>query len=397
MGARRQRRHNVSAREMINPLNYLGQHVLFLPWRVHLAICLVLLFWRKDHTAAVSWLGAMIALRLVLLYFYVCYSFVRWIAGAVLRAWRGAYHFLFHFLPFAPSREATLRERHAAVKKVIMIEGLICAGKTTIVSRLRRCPNIVVYDEAVPQDVLRRFNESGDGTEIQEVMGRRRRKNAAESIELVRQGERAVVHDRSLVGCRAFALWNFVAGSLTYEALARYLDLANGKVADDFARIGRAEVVVLYLPVPVRVALGRLRQRAGPDQATPEKYMLGVSLMHALVLVSLLKTSDSVSVLFYTSDDADGPVADGECVCRHLRRATKTHNDYANVEALMKFDGRLELSELERARLDYAATKLLELSPIPHNLIYEIDWTRWLFGHVRYVSAPDKGDIHAFA
>lgn len=381
---------------MINPLDYLGRHVLFLPWRVHLAICLVLLFWRKDHTAAVSWLGAMIALRLVLLYFYVCYSFVRWIAGAILRAWRGAYRFLFHFLPLAPSREATLREQHAAVKKVIMIEGLICAGKTTIVSHLRQCPNIVVYDEAVPQDVLRRFNESGDGTEIQEVMGRRRRKNAAESVELVRQGERAVVHDRSLVGCRAFALWNYVAGSLTREALERYLSLANASVADDFARLGRAEVVVLYLPVSVQVALDRLRKRAGPDQDTSEKYMLGVSLMHTLVLTSLLKARTNVSVLFYTSDGVDDLAADGECACQHLRRATKAHNFRYIFNALKKFDGVLELSELERTRLAYVVTELLKIE-FSYDRICEQVWTYSLFTNVGSASTRREDGTHSFA
>lgn len=378
----------------MNPLSYFGRYVLFLPWRLHLLIVIVLLFWRKDHTGAVSWLGGAIVLRIIVLYFWACWWLVRSFVTLNWRAWRRFYHFLFSFLPLetspppaVPVAPALAAERHALTKRIVMLEGLICAGKTTVALHLARCPLVVVKEEAVPDAVLRRFNESHEGTEIQMVMGARRRVHAAESAALITMSPCGVVHDRSLVGCRAFALWNYVQGSLSRAALDAYMALAGRKISDDFGGI-RAPITLLYMPLPVSEALARLRRRAGPDQGTTEQYMLGVSLMHALVIRALLRVPAlDVTVQLYSShgtqEEEDASQRRGEaavCACQHLKRAGTRAAEIRGLAELRNYDGTLHLNAD-----DGAAERLAEVVDelgLPRDklgMCVERRWTAELF------------------
>jgi len=375
MGARA--RANQAVQLMKSLVSYFTSHVFFLPWKLHLAIIIVLLFWRKDTTLAASWVGAMLSLRFIALYLWVCWAFVRASARWTWRAWLATYHFLFRFLPLSEA-EIDLIQQHALLGRVVMIEGIICAGKSTIVSHLRQCPRIGVYDESVPPEVLARFNESGDGTEIQLVMGERRRAQASNSLMRVSRAPRSVgaLHDRSLVGCRAFALWNFIAGSLSREALDAYLALAKRDVVEDFDVVER-RATVLYIAVPVRMALKRLALRPGPDQGTSEKYMLGVSLMHAAVLASLLRPAalnkHQVVVRFYTSH-----VVERSCACQHLNCASATI-----VYAHEQFDGQLVLTDEERGRAQFVFSNLLQLETVAKCEYVERAWTAELEHNVK--------------
>jgi len=345
--------------------------VFFLPWKLHVLIVtsILLVFGTKESGA---YLVTVFVLRVALLYYWLLFSLAGGSARTLLSIWRRAINFLFYFTPLGAEVPLPGAEKqHAVLRSIALYEGNICAGKTTMIRALATCARTVVHEENVPIDVLRRFNQSHDGVEIQMIMGRQRAESLYRSASKFASahGITTIAHDRSVLGCRAFALWNYVSGTLPRDALLKYFTLVGTDVAGLLRQID-APIVVYYLPVPAEICFARLRNRPGVDQSTTARYLLGVSLMHTLVITALLRDRPrNVSVVLTSSDAVTQPLSDNVCVCSHHTTSTV---------ALDTFIGSLAFTPIEHARLTEVLVKWLRIPDMLPYCLSEREWTEHL-------------------
>ena len=362
------------------------KNVLFVSWRAHVAICVGVFLAYRTFSAVGTYIAALVTLRFMTLWVWLVWRLIAWSLRMHAALWRGVWNFLFRFIPWddvvplAPAQAPASKREEASPIDALMskhtiyvLEGNICAGKTRLANWLDKCRNVQVHFENVPEDVLERFNKTQDGVEIQRVMGRMRCASLRDSVI----GRATThVHDRSVIGCRAFAYWNYVLGNLSRRTLTDYLAECGGPLlrdADWFdRRSAPAQIRVVYLPLPVATSLERLAQRPGVDQRTSERYLLGVSLMHALVLYSFarhrsdsfrfaLSSSDIVGDMSRAAEAICGSAGDctGRCRLALLEQAC-AHDWYAIN--LLEYKGHLALSPDELGRLSELGDGELELS-----------------------------------
>jgi deoxyadenosine/deoxycytidine kinase len=356
------------------------------------------LLWNPEWWTIPTYVALVITLRFSFLYFYVVYAFARWAFGAVFRSLYQIYYFAFRFMPTNASTAERMAETHALVGRLVLLEGNIAVGKTTIVNALARCPIGEIVNEGIPQDMLADFNRTKDGNAFQLRLGAKRiaditrcaaqlsmtSKHTAALVSEVKS-QRFII-DRSVIGCRAFALYNYVTGGLSAATLGTYMIISAAELKRFFDdQLHQVPVVVFYLPVPARVSKERLMKRTGPDQDTSLQYLLGVSLMHALVLIHLLRaTPRSVRVLLYDSTSMLGADPPGACVCQRLKSASTVaeaalRTTLPNTEP---FDGRLDLNLAERDRLAQVVRDYLFMPPDLVDCVNERKWIETLFAEI---------------
>lgn len=184
--------------------------------------------------------------------------------------------------------------------KRVMIEGNICASKTTVCKALQTYvrARVTCVPENVHHTLLEAFNKdpAAYGFTFQLVMRERR---DAVIKHVMRRQQREVdflIVDRSLLGDWAFALWNYMTGSVTTDQMEIYRD-AYGRtpcasftdaINDVLETEDDGMMIICLLCTPAGECYKRLAERNGVDQETPLDYLLGVSMTHYMVLVSLM-------------------------------------------------------------------------------------------------------------
>jgi len=206
----------------------------------------------------------------------------------------------------------------------------------------------------VPASLLEEFQRAPQktATRFQLTMDAARR--AAWNRTLQSGAAPLVVHDRALLGSRAFAAWNYVCGSLTraeYDTcLATEGDAPLYDTLASAASALRQPVLVVLFATPVAVCRERVASRDDSDRATPLRYLAGLSLMHALLLEHALRQQREAggsALLRVVCGSGDEPQASSRCLCATLGR-TATPRTYITAE---RHATALALSEAEAARM----------------------------------------------
>lgn len=167
-----------------------------------------------------------------------------------------------------------------------MVEGPIGAGKTTLVTKVAASfEHARAVHEHVPSALLEAFYNDGKryGFALQLLQyGYRRATLAAATAS--RGTNDLVVLDRSILGDRAFALWNAAVGHLTAEDWALYCETTGANVAEALARAGAdaTNTAILYLHDPTETCSARQQRRDTGD--IDVAYMDGIAAAYLVVL-----------------------------------------------------------------------------------------------------------------
>jgi deoxyadenosine/deoxycytidine kinase len=369
---------------------YPHRHPWFLTPLQHGVLLFALLTWNPNWRVVLIYAALVIVARFTLLYFWVLWTFIRLTFVIVVEGLQNIFYFLFRFMPTDSNTAERMVEQHVLVGKLCLLEGNIAVGKTTVVRELAKCPVGEIIQEGIPQDMLADFNRTHDGNAFQLRLGVKRITDivrcatelavcTANPARMVNElGSHRKIVDRSIIGCRAFAFYNYVIGNLSGTTLDTYLMLSSAELKQFFEeKMNGVKVVVLYMPVPAHVCKERLMKRTGPDQGTTEQYLLGISLMHALVLINLLRSHPrSVRVLLYESSASSDYSVRG-CVCQRLKKATLLGP--STLAPLENFSGVLDLNLAERERLEKVMRDYLTLAPKSVDCINERKWIETLY------------------
>lgn len=177
---------------------------------------------------------------------------------------------------------------------VVMTEGNICAGKSTLCRAAERAQpaNAVQKPEQLHESLHAVFVDDGKqfAFAFQIAMCERRRALLAYEPKLTKKPYLFV--DRSMLGDFAFLLWNFIAGSVTVDQLAVYRKEYGDNPREILKKLcsitDYANYVVCMVCTPATECRKRLDKRFGVDQGTGIDYLAGVSVAHYMCLASLL-------------------------------------------------------------------------------------------------------------
>lgn len=179
---------------------------------------------------------------------------------------------------------------------VVMIEGNICAGKTTTGTQLmqlhRDDGELYFHRELMPNALHKQFvnNPVLFGYTLQLVM--RERRDAC--LQQNRFPERYILLDRSILGDFAFLLWNYIEGHISAEDYGAYgIDYGVHPAASMLKLMLTAvDYKVCLIVTPARTCFERLKKRPGNDQQTLLRYMRGISIAHYICFLNLLSDAD---------------------------------------------------------------------------------------------------------
>lgn len=187
---------------------------------------------------------------------------------------------------------------------IVMIEGPICAGKTTL------CKNGVNYltgeFRVVPEDVHASLHAAfveqpaKYGFTLQMVMRERRdavlatqRVNTPVSNKL----EQCIVAvDRSVIGDFAFLLWNYIEGSISDEELQVYCNQYGSTPVDSLKLQPHVKYAIAMVFSGSNKCHERLAQRVGVDQGAPLHYLQGLEIAHAMCAANVIRAHTNVAV-----------------------------------------------------------------------------------------------------
>jgi len=315
--------------------------MLFFSLRTHVVVVVALLIWRGDGQAALGYVALLLLARALQLLGRALHAFGRsyWVA----LCWTGA----------SLRRVALARERcaHCVDARVAWLEGPIAAGKTTAAA----AHDGPVESECVPPALLAEFQRDAKATAalFQLTMDARRR--AAWLRTLCRPSTGTlVVHDRALLGSRAFAAWNYVCGSLTRAEYDATLAAEGGEslyaTLAAQASGGAPPLLLVLFATPVALCHKRVAARGDSDAATPVRYLAGLSLLHALLLRALLDEQRAARRVVVRAALALGTDARraGACCCAALGARWGALRAQINAASHAT---RLELTPAEAARL----------------------------------------------
>jgi deoxyadenosine/deoxycytidine kinase len=267
---------------------------LWLFWTLStLGVCAAA-FRGDERQQRVNRFAASVMVRMMLI------ALMDWLVGASIRARRqSADNALDH-----QQQQQSAKTTGNKTTEHIFLEGNICAGKTSLCKRMTKHTDWLHVAEPLHTALFNMFNEkhgSGDSVQLSAVsfafqmVMHERRKRAVATAALMDGNREWSVLDRSLVGDYAFALCNFLNGSMDQYQYELYHDQQERDVValvkpelDDFvARASRPKLV--FLVQSAAQCLARLRKRAGSDTDMPLDYLVGVSIAHYMCMVRLIK------------------------------------------------------------------------------------------------------------
>lgn len=223
---------------------------------------------------------------------------------------------------------------------VVLVEGNICASKTTLCNAMaeRRRGRVEYRAENVHAPLLEAFNTEDGYAKysfaFQLVM--RERRDAVLRYEVPHCTNKFLFVDRSLLGDWAFLLWNFIQGSINEEALQIYRDAYGRTPVDSFTQMldeqpfgvyESAHVTICLLCTPAEQCHRRLGDRDGVDQSTSIEYLTGVSVMHYMVAASLLRDrtlSKRLAIYMLSGNNKFDTTNECDALLKKLERRTTT-------------------------------------------------------------------------
>lgn len=365
-------------------------HPFFISWRAHAVVAFALLAYTNDVKKLLLYLALVIIARISMLFVMLIWNVCRLQLVAAKALITNMYYLSFVYAPGSGDGNANsaasvatstlVASEHTFLGHIVIFEGNIGAGKSTAVKLLEQCPASRVHLEQVPQDLLVEF-QRGNGDPLQLAMGEARRVAIEKSVAALRAAPLTrEIHDRSVIGCRSFAFANFVLGTLGRATLDQYLRVAGNLFL--LLQRAAAPITIFYVDTAATICKARLERRDGPDRENSLQYLLNVSLLHALVLRSVVRLHlPNVKVhLFDTTSILRHDASRGGCVCQALNKHKEVVQSLrvpAATSATQSECG-IKLSTDELDRLNIIRTQI----GLPANSalqLYEHTWNQELY------------------
>lgn len=167
---------------------------------------------------------------------------------------------LFSQEPFHPERV-----KYSFLKgSIVVLEGLISAGKTTLCSSLHEYLSsigleVVWFPEEIPKSLLPLYTRdmSRYAFPFQVIVAQNRKSILARAHQLANQGKIVLV-DRCLLGDYTFGLMQKEKGFFTDQEFDSYLEMISGRLP--------APSFTVFLDCPPEVAFERMKQRGHQEE-----------------------------------------------------------------------------------------------------------------------------------
>jgi len=193
--------------------------------------------------------------------------------------------------------------------QLIIIEGLIGAGKTTLSRQLGEELSYRVMEEpTIDNPYLDKYYEDPKrwALEMQFWLMSRRFEMHQEAIEHIWKTRQSVIMDRSIYGDAVFCRKNFLDGNIEKIGYDTYL-----KMREVMFRFLLVPQTTIYLAVTPEKCLERIQARErNCEQMIPIEYLLGLHNEYEKLLTELTERGSNVLTLNWNSFQPIQPVID---------------------------------------------------------------------------------------
>eukprot|EP00708_Paratrimastix_pyriformis_P004058 GAFH01002879.1.p1 GENE.GAFH01002879.1~~GAFH01002879.1.p1 ORF type:complete len:241 (-),score=44.72 GAFH01002879.1:244-966(-) len=209
----------------------------------------------------------------------------------------------------------------SSTPKIIVIEGNIAAGKTTLAQKLAHALDYDVYIEPTTENpYLKRYYENPKqyGEIMQMWFLHQRYHTYINAVEQYLERGRGVILDRSIFSDFVFAKKNHLDGNISAEGFRKYLQLR-----EDMLRVLPIPHVLLFLDVSPETCLHRIlnvRQREC-EAGIPLDYLTGLDQCYQEFLVQMRQYGTQVVKLTWSNFGDEGSVAHTISTCTPPREA----------------------------------------------------------------------------
>lgn len=212
---------------------------------------------------------------------------------------------------------------------MIIIEGLIGVGKSTLTHKLGEALNFKVIKEPVEDNpYLEDFYQDPKrwALEMQFWLMSRRFEMHQQAIETIWREGRGVIMDRSIYGDAIFAQQNMDDGNIDPKGYDNYM-----KMRDVMFRYLMTPQVTLYLDASPETCLKRIMHRErNCEQTIPTAYLEGLSKHYQRLLDELKDKGSNVSVIDW---EEFRPTED---VLKRLQESGLAMTPFANYPGVQK-------------------------------------------------------------
>lgn len=179
---------------------------------------------------------------------------------------------------------------------MIIVEGLIGVGKSTLTTNLGKALNFKIFKEPVEENpYLENYykNPKRYALEMQFWLMSRRFEMHQEAIEFIWKTGKGVIMDRSIYGDAIFAKQNVVDGNISKVGYDNYM-----KMRDVMFRFLMVPQVTLFLQASPKTCQKRIAARdRNCEQKIPLPYLDGLDLQYKNLLSELSDKGSNIEVL----------------------------------------------------------------------------------------------------